>query len=176
VAATEESNAARQSYLNTLTRRQIERTPTWYGMFLENNADLGLHSETLPTVDTMAVAWSGAMLANRAPDVTAITLGGKQATDNVSVNAGQALQAQVTVTEPDGDPMSFVWEVLSDPAQPDLKGGPEAREPRIGTPQKGTTPTLNLNAPGQSGQYRLFAYVLDGKGHAGTANIPFRVN
>ncbi|HEY3664673.1 MAG TPA: glycoside hydrolase family 2 TIM barrel-domain containing protein, partial [Polyangiaceae bacterium] len=156
--------------------QKIERTPTWYGMFLENNPDLGLKSETLPTVDTMAVAWSGAMLANRAPDVTAITLGGKLATDNVSVTAGQALTAQVTASEPDGDTMSYVWEVLQDPAQPDLKGGPEAREPRVGSPTKGTTPTLNLKAPSQSGQYRLFAYVLDGKGHAGTANIPFRVN
>jgi hypothetical protein len=35
---------------------------------------------------------------------------------------------------------------------------------------------LNLTAPTVAGQYRLFVYVLDGKGHAGTANIPFRVN
>ncbi|HEY1532378.1 MAG TPA: glycoside hydrolase family 2 TIM barrel-domain containing protein [Polyangiaceae bacterium] len=90
--------------------QKIERTPTWYGMFLENNTDLGLNSETLPTVDTMAGLWSGAVLSNRAPDVTAITLGGKQATDNVAVNKGQALQALVTASEPDGDPMSFVWE------------------------------------------------------------------
>jgi hypothetical protein len=40
----------------------------------------------------------------------------------------------------------------------------------------GTTPTLNYTAPTTSGQYRLFVYVLDGKGHAGTANIPFKVN
>jgi hypothetical protein len=156
--------------------QKIERTPTWYGMFLEQNADLGLNGESLPTVDTMAIEWSGAMLSNRAPDVTALTLGGKQASDNVALNAGQQVQAQATVTEPDGDTMSYVWEILQDPAQPDLKGGPEDREPRVGSPQNSTTPTLNVTAPAQSGQYRLFVYVLDGKGHAGTANIPFRVN
>ena len=156
--------------------QKVERTPTWYGMFLETNADLGLQRETLPTVDTMAGAWSGALVPNRAPDVTGITLGGKQASNNIALNVGQAVQAQLTVSEPDGDAMSFVWEVLEDPYQPDLKGAPESREPRVGTPQKGTSSTLNLNAPGKSGQYRLFGYVLDGKGHAGTANIPFKVN
>jgi hypothetical protein len=35
---------------------------------------------------------------------------------------------------------------------------------------------LNVTAPTTAGQYRLFVYVLDGKGHAGTANIPFRIN
>jgi hypothetical protein len=72
--------------------------------------------------------------------------------------------------------MSYVWEVLEDPAQPDLKGAPEPREPRVGSPQKGTMPSITITAPSQSGQYRLLVYVLDGKGHAGTANIPFRVN
>ncbi len=156
--------------------QKIERTPTWYGMFLETNPDLGLTGESLATVDTMAFEWSGTTPSNRAPDVTAITLDGKQATNNVTLTAGQSVQARVTVVEPDGDAMSYVWEILRDPAQPDLKGAPEPREPRVGTPQRGTIPTLNVTAPPQGGQYRLFVYVLDGKGHAGTANIPFRVN
>jgi hypothetical protein len=156
--------------------QKFERTPTWYGMFLETNADLGLAAESLGTVATMAAAWSGITFPNRAPDVTAITLGGKQATASVALTAGQSVQAQVTVTDPDGDPMSYVWEILEDPAQPDLKGQAEARLPRVGTPQKGTTPTLTVAAPTLAGQYRLFVYVLDGKGHAGTANLPFRVN
>jgi hypothetical protein len=145
-------------------------------MFLENNSDLGLNGESLPTVDTMAIEWSGAALANRAPDVTALKINGQDAMSNVSVNANQQLQAQVTVTEPDGDTMSYAWEILEDPAQPDLKGAPEDREPRVGSPQKGSSPSISIAAPGQSGQYRLFVYVLDGKGHAGTANLPFRVN
>ncbi|HVY26476.1 MAG TPA: hypothetical protein VHB79_07970 [Polyangiaceae bacterium] len=156
--------------------QKIERTPTWYGMFLETNADLGLNGESLPTVDTMASAWSGTTVANRAPDVTALELSGQEASANVVVGAGQQVQAQVTVTEPDGDTLSYVWEVLEDPAQPDLKGAPEPREPRVGSPQKGTMPSITITAPSQAGQYRLLVYVLDGKGHAGTANIPFRVN
>jgi glycosyl hydrolase family 2 len=156
--------------------QKVERTPTWYGMFLETDADLGIAGESLPTVETMALEWAGSYPINRAPDVTALTLGGRAASASVTLTAGQAVQALVTATEPDGDAMSYVWEILEDPAQPDLMGMAEAREPRVGTPQMGTVPMLNVTAPTVAGQYRLFVYVLDGKGHAGTANIPFRVN
>jgi hypothetical protein len=154
---------------------KIENTPTWFGMFLETNADLGIAGESLPTVDTMAFEWSGAYPSNRAPDVTALTLNGRTATQNVALTAGQTVPAVVTVREPDGDTMSFVWEILQDPSTATSNMG-ETRKPRVGNPQKGTAPMLNVTAPTTAGQYRLFVYVLDGKGHAGTANIPFRVN
>src|SRR5207253_2838741 len=93
----------------------IESTPTWFGMFLETNADLGIAGESLPTVDTMAFEWSGAYPINRAPDVTALTLNGRTASQNVALTAGQTVPAVATVKEPDGDAMSFVWEILQDP-------------------------------------------------------------
>ncbi len=155
--------------------QKIDNTPTWFGMFLETNADLGISGESLPTVDTMALDWSGAYPVNRAPDVTGLTLGGGTATDNVTLTAGQTVPAVVTAREPDGDTMSYVWEILQDPSQATSNMG-ETRKPRVGNPQKGTAATLNVTAPTTAGQYRLFVYVLDGKGHAGTANIPFRLN
>ncbi|HWZ87484.1 MAG TPA: glycoside hydrolase family 2 TIM barrel-domain containing protein [Polyangiaceae bacterium] len=155
--------------------QKIETTPTWYGMFLETSADLGLAGESLPTVDTMTLEWSGAYPVNRAPDVTALTLDGKAAADNVTLSAGQSVQAQVTVSDPEGDSLSYAWEILQDPAQVNTNGVAQMREPRVGTPQKGTSPTLSVTLPSPPGQYRLFVYVLDGKGHAGTANIPFLV-
>jgi hypothetical protein len=158
-----------------LWAQKIENTPTWFGMFLETNTDLGITGESLPTVDTMANNWSGAYPANRAPDVTGFTLTGKAANGNVAVTAGQSMPAVVTVTEPDGDTMSYVWEILQDPTSATSNMG-ETRKPRVGNVQKGTTPTFNVTAPTAAGQYRLFVYVLDGKGHSGTANIPFRVN
>ncbi len=158
-----------------LWANKIESTPTWFGMFLETNPDLGLSGESLPTVDSMAFAWSGAYPMNRAPDVMDLTLNGMKAAQNVTLTRGQVVPASVVVTEPDGDTMSYVWEILQEPAQPVSNMG-EPRPPRVGNPQKGTLPTLNMTAPTAAGQYRLFVYVLDGKGHAGTANIPFRVN
>jgi hypothetical protein len=155
--------------------QKIENTPTWFGMFLETITELGIAGESLPTVDTMVFNWLGAYPANRAPDVTAITLAGSAAAGNVSLTAGQTVPAVVTVTEPDGDTMSYVWEILQDPTVAASNMG-ETRKPRVGNPLMGTAPTLNLTVPTTAGQYRLFVYVLDGKGHAGTANFPFRVN
>jgi hypothetical protein len=155
--------------------QKIENTPTWFGMFLETNTDIGTAGESLPTVDTMAFEWSGANPSNRAPDVTALTLNGRTASQNVALTAGQTVPAVATVSEPDGDTMSFVWEILEDPSTATTNMG-ETRKPRVGNPQMGTAPMLNVTAPTTAGQYRLFVYVLDGKGHAGTANIPFRVN
>jgi hypothetical protein len=153
-----------------------ERTPTWYGMFLENSADLGLAAESCPTVDTMAAAWTGITPSNRAPAVSALTLDGKRASDSVTLTAGQMVTAEVTATDPDGDALSFSWEILQEPTQLGTGGSAESRPPRVGAVQKGTTPTLTVAAPGTAGEYRLFVYALDGKGHAGTANVPFRVN
>jgi hypothetical protein len=153
-----------------------ERTPTWYGMFLENSTDLGLAAESCPTVDVMDLKWSGAFPANRAPAVAALTLDGKRPIDSVTLTAGQTVQAQVTAIDAEMDTLSFVWEILQEPTQLGTGGAREPRPPRVGTPQKGTTPTLTVTAPATVGEYRLFVYVLDGNGHAGTANFPFRVN
>ena len=66
-----------------LWANKIESTSTWFGMFLETNADLGIGGESLPTVDTMAFNWLGAYPSNRSPDVTGLTLGGRAANQNV---------------------------------------------------------------------------------------------
>jgi hypothetical protein len=151
-----------------------ERTPTWYGMFLEERAELGLAGESCPTVDVMAFEWSGSWPANRAPEVSAIELDGKSADASVTLSSAQSTTAEVTATDPDGDALHFVWEVLQEPPVSGSNQG-EPRPARIGAPQTGTSPTITVSAPTKSGEYRLFVYALDGKGHGGTANLPFRV-
>jgi hypothetical protein len=153
-----------------------ERTPTWYSMFLESSTQLGLAGESCPTVDAMAWAWRGALPSNRAPEVTGLTLADKSGSDNVQLARGQAVQAHVTATDPDADALSFVWEILREPTRVSSGGAYEPRPDRVGVPQEGTSATLSITAPITSGEYRLFVYVLDQKGHAGTANVPFRVN
>jgi len=64
----------------------------------------------------------------------------------------------------------------SEPTQLGSGGSFEPRPPRVGSVQTGTVPTLMVTTPSVAGEYRLFVYVIDGHGHAGTANVPFRVN
>src|SRR5262249_46178888 len=84
-----------------LWAQKIERTPTWYCMFLETSADLGLSGESCPTVDVMAQKWSGLAPANRAPNVSALTLNSRRPTDNLALGRGQTVPAVVTASDPD---------------------------------------------------------------------------
>jgi hypothetical protein len=151
-----------------------ERTPTWYGMFVEHLPELGLAGEACPTVDVMTHAWSQAWPKNRAPVVSNLTLAGKRAADNVNLGAGQHVKARVDASDPDADGLHFVWEVLREPNQLGNGGSWEGRPERINGAVSGSGAEIDVSV-GASGEYRLFAYVLDGKGSVGTANVPFRV-
>jgi hypothetical protein len=151
-----------------LWAQKEEVTPTWYGMFLETQADLGVAGESCPTVDAMTFAWSGVWPANRAPAVTAFSLNGMAAESSVVLTAGQSATASVTASDSDGDSLTFLWEVLVD-------ADGSSRPPRVGQSQRTTAPTLAIAAPAAAGNYRAYVYVLDGRGHVGTANIPFQV-
>lgn len=145
-----------------------ERTPTWFGLLLESG-------ETTESVDVMQLAWTGSWPANRSPRVHAMTLDGRSARQGVKLVAGRAYQASFDVTDPDGDPLRFRWEVKreSDATQEggDFEAGIPSLEGLLKDPASATTPVM-VKDPGR---YRLFAYALDGQGHAAHANIPFLV-
>lgn len=146
-----------------------ERTPTWYGMFLESG------EETAP-VDVMHYFWNGAWAANRSPRVEGIWLEGKTASQNVRVRSGQSCRARVNASDPDRDTLAFRWEIMAESTSRNVGGDRESKPAslpgRISDPARGE---IVFQAPNQPGAYRLFAYVFDGKGHAAHANIPFFV-
>ena len=151
-----------------------ERTPTWYGMFVEDQPALGLKGEAAPTVDVMQHVWTGQWPANRAPAVTALTLAGQSPTQNVTLAPGASVPAVITASDPDGDALTYVWEVLEEPSALGSGGSFEPRPPAVPGAIKGAGGTVQVTAP-KAGEYRLFAYAFDGKGSVGTANVPFRV-
>jgi hypothetical protein len=152
-----------------------EATPTWFSMFVESIPQLELAAQSCPTVDAMQYMWKGSWPANRAPNVTDMQINGQQAAANVTLSPSQAINATVSATDPDGDAITYSWEMLEEPA-PTAPGATQARPPTVGSRVAGAaTPTLTTTAPPTGGQYRLFAYALDGKGHVGTANVPFLV-
>ena len=147
-----------------------ERTPTWYGMFLDSG-------EATPAVDVMQYLWTGTWPAIRSPQLEGAWLDGKTAYQNIHLNAGQSYPARVQAVDYNGHTLSFVWNVMKEST--DLKTGgdsenkPESLSDLVPAAQGDQ---ITLKAPTKSGAYRVFAYVFDGNGHAAHVNIPFYVD
>ncbi len=145
-----------------------ERTPTWYGIFLED----GKETES---VDVMHYIWNGEWPSNRTPQIESYTLNSKSAYDNVILKANKEYSAVVKIKDFEEDPIHYTWEILTEST--DLGDGgdheerPEGVKIDIVNQENGQ---LKFKSP-KSGLYRLFVYAHDGNGHAATANIPFKV-
>lgn len=146
-----------------------ERTPTWYGLFLES----GKETES---VDVMHYIWKGEWPENRSPRLDSFLLEGQTAYENVYLEPGKTYQAEVFSTDPDGDALSYKWEVM--PESTDLgEGGDFETTPEVvkGLFEEEPAAKARFKAPEKPGPYRLFVYVFDGNEHAAHANIPFFV-
>ncbi len=146
-----------------------ERTPTWYGMFLEDGAET-------PVIDAMHYIWNNAWPANRSPHVGPLRIDGQVATQNVRLSPGQHYPVSLLADDKDGDPLTFHWEVMRESKATEEGGDKEdIPETLTGLVVAGEPGQATLLAPPESGAYRLFVYIHDGKGKAGHANIPFLV-
>ncbi len=157
------------SYVFSWGQKQ-ERTPTWYGMFLESG-------EETPAVDVMQYLWTGTWPANRSPRLDGTWLDVKTAYQNVHLKAGQTYEARVSAADPDQDRLRYAWEVMEESKEKKVGGDAESVPRRlqglIAEPAKDQTA---LHAPATPGAYRLFVYIYDGHGHAAHANVPFYVD
>lgn len=146
-----------------------ERTPTWYGMFLED----GTETET---IDVMQYIWTGSWPENRSPAIETMSLDSRNAYQNVTLEAGKTYKANISASDPDGDVMLYQWEVMHE-SETRKTGGDleEVPDTLPGLVDVSGLGHVVLTAPGKPGAYRLFVYVYDDNGHAGHANIPFQV-
>lgn len=148
-----------------------ETTPTWYGVFLEDG------TETEVT-DVLQYVWTGSYPENRAPSLRDVTLDEKRRSESVNVGPGRWVTLRVDASDPDGDQLTYRYELL--PESTDIKSGGDAETRpetlRMTTRDDGTDGVLTFRAPRRAGAYRVFVYVNDGKGKAATANFPFYVN
>lgn len=146
-----------------------ERTPTWYGMFLESG-------EKTESVDVMQYVWTGKWPENRAPQLQQFLVNGQTAYDNIYLNVSEKIDAKAYATDPDGDNLTYRWEILTEvPLENQSDGGDFEPRPKtvFGQDTKGNA--IAIAAPETPGEYRLFVYVFDGQNNAATANIPFYV-
>lgn len=146
-----------------------ERTPTWYGVFLED----GKETES---VDVMHFIWSGKWPENRTPQIEYYTLDAKIANESITLVAGNEYEAIVKIKDFENEAVTYSWEILQEST--DLGDGGDLEErpkPVENLFLKQENGHLRFSAP-KSGIYRLFVYADDGNNHAATANIPFKVN
>lgn len=147
-----------------------ERTPTWYGVFLEDG------SET-ESVDVMHYVWNGVWPENRTPQVQSFTINNKTAYQNVVLEANSSCSAILSINDLENDKLNYDWEILQESTDlqdgGDFENRPDAVEFTIISINEGE---LKFKVPEDKGAYRLFGYVNDGQHHAAAANIPFKVN
>lgn len=142
-----------------------EETPTWFGMFLPSG-------ERTAAVDVLARAWTGAWPKNRAPALKELTLDIAQQ----NVAAGTKATAGVRASDPDGDPLVYQWEIRREAENKAFAGEGEKKPGAIkGIVDNLANPNIQFTVPGESGAYRLYVTVRDGKGNAACANLPFHV-
>ncbi len=146
-----------------------ERTPTWYGMLLED----GSQTET---VDVMHYIWNGEWPEQRSPQVKGMLLDSKSAVQNVVLDAGMQYVASIDAVDSNGGGLTYQWVIMHESAAAqqggDLELVPEKILERVDTLDDGK---IALMAPEDPGAYRLFAQVYGANGLAGHANIPFLV-
>lgn len=146
-----------------------ERTPTWYGMFLESG-------ENTESMDVMQYIWTGSWPENRCPSLKEYHLNGHSAYDNVQLLPGENCKATVVVVDADNDKLKYRWEIIPEvPENMQSDGGDFEQRPATVKVNESSDNHIAFTAPENPGQYRLFVYAFDGHNNAATANIPFLV-
>lgn len=152
-----------------------ERTPTWFSMFVENSVEgLPLKGEKTPMVEAMERVWKGVELTQTAPVIQKFTINGKAPIESPTVVAGQSFEGNVTVSDKEGDKLSYVWEILKEATVLGSGGSYEPRPARVGKVETTDINTFKTEIT-EPGNYRLYVYILDHTGFASTANVPFQV-
>lgn len=161
------------SYVFLWTSNRQERTHTWYNMFHDDGSEKG-------PVEVMHFEWTGKWPENRTPVIDSLEINGLNAKDNILLMTSTIYQGKVYATDPDGDELTFKWELVPENKNFGAYAGQGETKP---TPIQGTiTERLEdgrlikfISPQEMGGNFRLFVYVNDGYNHSAVANIPFHI-
>jgi hypothetical protein len=147
-----------------------ERTPTWYGVILEN----GMSTES---AQVMQYLWTGEWPTYRVPSMSGLTINGLRAQDSVQLIERDICQADVITENPSGQALRYRWEIMAEVDKSvESDGGDFEPSPEIIWSDSSETSSAKAQfAAPSAGEYRLFVYVEDTHGNAATANMPILV-
>ena len=138
-----------------------EATATWFGLFLADGA-------RVEAVDALAELWSGKAPPNLCPKIQELSLVAAAGAAGRSFAPGTMISAKVTASDPENDALTYKWSLnIDSEGQHTNCPGVFKRAPEPGA--------VELQLPQAPGNYRLYAYVYDGKGGAATASTPLQV-
>ncbi len=150
-----------------------ERTPTWFGMFLEDGS-------ATETIDVMQEAWTGTLPVDLAPRISPLFLNGFQQQDyekQLVLEPGQKVLAHYTLYRGDREAVDVRWEMMPESTDKRWGGDKEARPPTLAFNYvTRDVESIQFEAPAEPGPYRLFVYVKGSGNKSATANIPFLVS
>jgi hypothetical protein len=146
-----------------------ERTPTWYGLFLENN-------NSTEAAQVMQYLWTGEWAKHRIPKIGELTINGFLAEESVSLQQHQPYSAKI-VLEGTHKNLSFRWELMKEvDRELESDGGDFEPTPEIVWQQSDSNTSSEIEfSPPHKGEFRLFVYVDDSYGGSATANMPILI-
>ncbi len=145
-----------------------ETTHTWFCMF----DSTGLES---PLVGLMHYMWSSEKMENSAPLVDSLNIGNYVRYQQIVLDRETLQSARVTTFDIDKDKLTYKWEIRPEAKYASYAGQGEAVPEPIPHLIRGESSAISFMPPSETGAYRLFVYVYDGKGHFSTGNLPFYV-
>jgi hypothetical protein len=145
-----------------------ETTHTWFCMF----DSTGLES---PLVGLMHYMWTGKKPVNSAPVVDSLNIGKWVRYQQIVLDRSSIQKAGVTVHDIDNDILTYKWEIRPEAKYASYAGQGEAVPKPVQRLIALHSVKIDFTTPSESGAYRLFVYVYDGKGHFSTGNLPFYV-
>ena len=147
-----------------------ERTPTWYGVFLEQ----GQHTESAQVMGTL---WTSQAPEQPVARLLSLDIEGLQAPASIYLTEQKNYAARVTVDYQQPETLSYHWELLKEvDKKMESDGGDFEPRPETVWHQRGDSSLDRVEFPAPApGEYRLFVLVVDSHGGAATANLPVLV-
>ena len=144
-----------------------ERTPTWYGMFLEGG-------ERTEAVDVMRQAWTGDTQKETTPQIRSLSLNQQAAPISIEARIGDPLTAEVKVD--DADDALISWRVREEvPTALQSDGGDfEPTPPTVVSLLETQSKHFEFQVS-QPGEYRLFCQIDTPHNSSAVTNIPFLI-
>ncbi len=144
--------------------QKFETTATWFSMLLRDHSRLA-------SAEIMTAAWSKKWPSNRCPTIKPITSRLAQSV----VRKGGHFEATVEAKDPEGDPLTYRWELMSEKKTKDKHGlTTTSLKPILNTFVEQEGSRIVVQIPSEPGFYRLFVTVTDHHGNAANANTPFK--